>query len=95
MDHKIRDGIVLVNICDEYLLIAGKSAREYCPSVMQVNETAAYIWKMLEKGMDSNEMIMSILSEFELEEDIDIYAMLNEYIEILKSNGYIVEEEMK
>ncbi len=92
MKYKVRDGIVLSKICDEYLLISGKDAREYCPSVTQINETGAYIWKMLEKGIDTNEMVMSILSEFELDEDADIYVMLNEYTDLLKRNGFITEE---
>lgn len=95
MTYKIRNDVVLIEICGEYLLISGKGVRDFCPYIIQLNDTAAYIWRMLEKEMDTNEMILSILSEFELDEDIDIYAMLNEYIEILKSNGYIVEEEMK
>lgn len=92
MKYRIRDGVVLTKICDEYLLISSKEARPYCPSVTQINDTAAYIWEMLEKGMDTNEMIMAVLSEFELDEDTDIYAMLSEYIDTLKSNRFIVEE---
>ena len=92
MKYKIRDGIVLSKICDEYLLISGKEARKSCPSVTQINDTGAYIWKMLEAGMDENEMIMEILSEYELDEDTDISDMMNEYINVLKNNGYLIEE---
>ena len=95
MQFNVRNGVVLSKICDEYLLISCKEARKYCPSVIQINDTAAYIWKMLEKGMDTNEMVMSILSEFELDEDTDIYSLLEDYINVLKLNGYIVEEEEK
>lgn len=93
MKYSLRPGVVLTQICDEYLIVSAKEARQYCPSVIQINETGAYIWKMLEEGMDTNEMVMSILSEFELEEDADIYGMLNDYINTLKENGYIIEEE--
>lgn len=93
MTHKIRSGIVLAKICDEYLLISSKFAREFCPSVMQINETAAYIWKMLEKGMSDEEMLQSITAEYEVSDEQEIEVMLNEYLQIMADKGYFQEEK--
>ena len=43
--YKIRNGVVFVSICDEHLLVCSKEAREYCSYVMQINDSAAFIFR--------------------------------------------------
>ena len=93
MKYKTRPGTVLTRICDEYMIIASRAAREYCPSAIQINETGAYIWKMVEKGLDTNEMISNILKEYELDKQKDVSHLLNEYLMTLQENGFLLKED--
>ena len=47
-----RPGVVLTSICDEYMLLAAKAAREHCPYMTQLNESSAFLWRRLEQGAD-------------------------------------------
>ena len=47
MDYQIRPGVVLTEACGEYLLLATLDASKYCPYVYQINETAAFFWRLL------------------------------------------------
>lgn len=42
MKYQIRPGVVLSEVCGEYLLLATMEASRYCPYVYQINETAAF-----------------------------------------------------
>ena len=50
--YETRPGVVLTNICGEYMLLAAKAAREYCPYMTQLNESSAFLWRLLESGAD-------------------------------------------
>ena len=48
---RVRNDIELEKIHGEYALIAQWSAREVCPSIMIINETGAFFWKMITAGV--------------------------------------------
>lgn len=90
MKYKIRTGISLVEICDEYMLIAGKNARKYCPKAAQINETAAFIWKQISLGKTEEQISDAVGQEYEVE---NVEPVIREYIQSLEENGYLITEE--
>ena len=56
MKYSIRPGIILTNVCDEHFLVSGKEAREHCPYVTNLNDTAVYIYKKLAEGLSKEEI---------------------------------------
>lgn len=78
---KIREGFILRQVLDIYAVI-GVGSEAYMPNrIMSVNETGAFLWHMLEKGAEKQELIDVLLREYETdpqtaEKDVD--AFLNE-----------------
>ena len=87
---KIREGFILRQVLDIYAVI-GIGSEAYMPNrIMSVNETGAFLWRMLENGAEKQELIDALLREYETdpqtaEKDVD--AFLNE----LKDKKLVVE----
>ena len=47
--YSTREGIALLHIQNTYLLAADSNARKVCSYVTELNETAAFIWELIEK----------------------------------------------
>lgn len=95
MNYRIQEGLVMETICGTSLLISTLEARKYCPYVMQLNEAAAYIWKMLFNGEMINEMAAQIAMDFEISVD-EAYEALNSFLrELVEKNYLIIEMEDK
>lgn len=93
MKYKTREGVVLTSVCGQYVLVAAKRARKKCPYISLINETAAFCWRLLEKGSTIDELVDHLGEEYEIE-DIprvtdDISKMINRFME----EGYLIEGE--
>lgn len=91
MKYKTRPGVILIQICGEYLLISGAEARKYCPYSAQINETSAFLWKLLEQGASEKDMIQAIKEEYDTAE-LDVEAVVKEYLNHLSEKNYLVPE---
>ena len=92
-EYKIREGVILVNICDQNILVSTYACREKCPYVKRINDSAAFYWKLLEQGKNITDMAESAALEFGIENKEDLYSDIEEYIELLKYNGYLLSDE--
>ena len=93
MVYRRRKGVILAKICGEYLLVASREAREYCPYVNQVNETAALLWELLEKGAGMDELMKRLRERYEMPEDEAARRQVEDFLNILVKNGYVIAEE--
>lgn len=93
MKYKTRKGIVLTSVCGQYILVAAKKARENCPYLTQINETAAFCWRLLENGSTRDELTDHLLEEF----DADDASLVGKDVEIMLKNfleaGYLIQTE--
>lgn len=75
---KIREGFILRQVLDIYAVI-GVGSEAYMPNrIMSVNETGAFLWRMLENGAEKQELIDALLREYETdpqtaEKDVDAF----------------------
>ena len=92
MRYTIRPGVILTNICDEYFLISGKEARDRCPYVTHLNETAGFIWKKIVSGMSEEQIVDSVLNEYEMEDINETADIINSFISQLKNAGFMTEQ---
>ena len=78
---KIREGFILRQVMDIYAVI-GIGSEAYVPNrIMSVNETGAFLWRMLENGAEKQELIDALLQEYETDPQTaekDVEAFLNE-----------------
>lgn len=91
--YRIRPGIVLTNVCDEHFLVSGKSARELCPYVTNLNDTAVYIYEKLSEGCTEEEILRCIQEEYEIEDADQIKGVIDAFVSQLLENGYMMEVE--
>lgn len=65
---KIKDGFVMRNICDEWIIVPVEHREEEHTFIMTVNETGHFLWEMLEKGTTEQELLLRIREEYEVDE---------------------------
>ena len=75
---KIRSGYILRQVMDIYVVM-GIGSEAYTPNqIMSVNETGAFLWKLLEKDVEKPELVESLTKEYEVdaetaEKDVDAF----------------------
>ena len=62
---KIKKGFLLRKMGTEHMVIAVGSAADSFNGLIQVNETGAFYWRLLEKGATKEEMLEAAGKEFE------------------------------
>ena len=92
MKNRIRPGVVLEEVCGEYLLLATMDAAEHCPYVYQINETAAFFWRLAERQLSQEEMVAAVVAEYQAPEGL-VRRDVAQFMKDLKKKGYLVAEE--
>ena len=92
--YRVRQDVILTQVCGEYILVSTKNAREHCPSAQHINKGAALIWKRLESGAAIDDLKEMMKKNFRIQErekseklENDIRIFLNE----LKEAGYLLD----
>ena len=67
---KIKEGFMLKQVCDEYMVVPVGAASVDFKSVIRLNETGAFLWKLLENGAEKADMLKDILDEYDVSEEI-------------------------
>lgn len=91
--YKTRPGVVLTSICGEHILVAAKAAREYCPYVTNINETSAFLWKILQNGADINELMKAVLDEYEVNDISSAEAAVRGFVRQMLELNYLIPIE--
>lgn len=67
---KIKDGFVLREVAGNFIVVAiGDSVKQF-NGVINLNETGAFLWKALEKGATEEQLVDTLLAEYEVEKEI-------------------------
>jgi hypothetical protein len=90
--YRRRPNVELLEISGEYLLVATKEARDLCPYVTQINESAAACWKLLDGSMLVNELIDK-LAKYSGNENKEVMLSVIVFIQKMTKRGYLVEED--
>lgn len=81
---KIKEGFILREVAGSYLVVAVGAAVKQFNGMINLNETGAFLWRLLEKGSDEDAMVSALLSEYEVEEEVartDVKAYINKLTE--------------
>lgn len=76
-DMRIKDGFVLRNVVDEYIVMpTGNNIAKFEGAVV-LNEVSAFIYKLLESPMSRDDLLTAILNEYDVDEptasaDLDV-----------------------
>ena len=90
--YKTRPGVVLTTLDGQYILVSAKSVRSICPYTAQINETAAFCWRILEQGADLDELTARMQEEYEIDDPDALRADLAELLGQLEAAQYLVED---
>lgn len=67
---KIKEGFVLREVAGNFIVVAiGDSVKQF-NGVINLNETGAFLWKALEKGATEEQLVDTLLAEYEVEKEI-------------------------
>lgn len=75
---KIKDGFVLREVAGSFIVVAVGEAVKSFNGIINLNETGAFLWKILENGAERQDLIAKLLEEYDVDEktaskDVDIF----------------------
>lgn len=90
--YHTRPGVVLTSICGEYVLVAAKAARASVPAYAQLNESSAFLWRLLESGADTAQLEKSVMETYEIEDPAQARSAIEAFIGQMVKSGYLLKE---
>lgn len=88
--YKIKEGFIIKNISDEYVVIpTGKGMVDF-KLMLTLNETGAWMWERLHKGISKKQLLEDLLSEFDADESTAL-SDIEEFINVLLDKCLIEE----
>ncbi len=85
---KIKEGFILREVAGSFIVVAVGSRVKEFNGVINLNDSGAFLWKILEKGATEEELKTALLGEYEVSEEIaekDIKA----FVERIKEAGLV------
>lgn len=92
MKYRVREGIVLKNVCDVWMLVAVGKAAEHCLYVRQVNDSLAWYWQRIEAGKTAREIAEETAAVYEVSADRAERDIRKLFLD-LEEKGYLIPEE--
>ena len=65
--YQTRPGVLLCEVCGEYLLVAARAALNECPYVTQLNDSSAFIWRKMVSGATFEDLEKAVQEEYEID----------------------------
>lgn len=80
---KIKNGFMLRNIAGNNLIIGVGEAAGVLNGVVTLNETGVFLWDLLVKGCEIEELILALMDEYEVSEQVataDVNSFVNKLV---------------
>jgi hypothetical protein len=85
---KIKDGFILREVAGSFVVVAvGKRAGEF-NGVINLNQTSAFMWRMLEKGATEEEIIVEMQKEYDVDAEV-LTRDVQSFTQKLKEAGLV------
>jgi hypothetical protein len=66
---KIKNGLVLREVAGNFIVVAvGEAVKEF-NGLINLNSTGAFLWGILEKGAEEEDLVKALLDEYEIDEE--------------------------
>ena len=65
---KIADGFILRKVAGDYVVVAVGGAVKKFNGVISLNETGAFMWKLLSDGITEEDLVKAVLNEYSVDE---------------------------
>ncbi len=92
--YRLRKGVILTEICGEYLLVASPKARPYCKKVKKINKTAGRLLQLMgQSSFTVEDMVLLICEEYQVDNEGGVLRDMELFLESLRENGYVLKED--
>lgn len=81
---KIKNGFVVREIAGQYVVVALGQASKIFNGIIKLNESGKFIWDMLAKGAEKEEIVDALLGEYEGVDAALVGADVDKFINELK-----------
>lgn len=88
---KIKDGYILREVAGNNIIVAVGGESVTFDGIKTLNETGAFLWRNIEKGMNEESLVKVMLEEYEVDEET-AKADVKEFILLLINNGLVENE---
>ncbi len=81
---KIKDGFILREVADSFIVVAVGDAVKNFKGVINLNETGALLWKTLQNGAEEKDLVDALLDNYEVEKELaekDVLAFITKLTE--------------
>lgn len=83
---KIKENFILRNVADTWIVVAlGETAVDFS-GMLKLNETGALLWKALEKGAETEDLVDALCGEYAVDRET-ARADVEEFLSVLKNAG--------
>lgn len=87
---RIISGYMLNKLGNQFVVVAvGDRSKEF-QGMIKLNESASFLWKQLEEGVQSDQLVATLQSEYEVSEEVakrDVEA----FLAVLSQQGILAE----
>ena len=85
---KIRSGFKLMKVGVQNLVVAVDERAEEFNGMILLNPTGAFLWELLEKEAEKEELVAALLSEYEIDKET-AETDVDRFLSILTDNGIL------
>ena len=65
---KIKDDFILKKIAGSYVVVPVRKRAVDFSGIIKLSESGAFLWELLEKGAERDELVAALLSEYDVDE---------------------------
>ncbi len=65
---KINENFILREVADRFVVVAVGDAMKNFDGVITLNGTGAFLWRLLQKGAEEEELVSAMLAEYDVDE---------------------------
>lgn len=77
---KVKTGFILREVSETFIVLAvGERVKEF-NGMITINETGAFLWKILEKGATQEDLVNALIKEYGIDKELadkDVDAFIN------------------
>lgn len=88
---RIKDGFVVRKIANQYMAVPVGARAKELHGMIGLNETAAFLWNLLEEEKTEEELVQQLLMEYEVEEE-QASRSVKHFHELLKKEEVLADE---
>ena len=85
---KIKEGFILRKVGTDHVVVAVGEASKAFHGMIKLNETAAFIWQLVEQGLELDEITAKMTETYDVDEETARHSAAS-LIEKMKENGVL------